>query len=243
MNLHYIITIGWFIQHEMFGYIRINASLFPSGLGIFILEHKVVWEKFEKTYLHEENSTKCLVFVFFFLLQILNPTSSSLSAILLCRVQHGIHRGAGCFWEHLWPAVGAVWEFLRSVQKRYATQPGRPVPLLCFIQQLRAAGPEKVLRGETWERHPVYFRIMLLDKNSRYFVLKLMCNLVWIWLCWLLNQGLDSKWKKNTALDVVQPNVREDLKTVVRKVKQISSDRLEEGEGLFGFNLGIEAKH
>lgn len=75
---------------------------------------------------------------------ILIPIPLFLSAVLLCGVQHGVYRGTGRLWEHLRPAAGAVWEFLWPVQKRYAAQPGRPIPLLCFIQQLRPSGPEKV---------------------------------------------------------------------------------------------------
>lgn len=72
-----------------------------------------------------------------------HPSLSFVAVILRC-LQHGVDRGAGRLWEHLWPASGAVWELLRPVQKRHAAQPGRAVPLLCFVQLLRTAGPEKV---------------------------------------------------------------------------------------------------
>lgn len=49
--------------------------------------------------------------------------------------------------------------------------------------------------------------------------------------------------KEKTAPDVVKPNVRKDLKKVVRNRKQISSDHLEEEEGGSGLNLDIEARH
>lgn len=87
--------------------------------------------------------TKRLLFLNFYLF--LNLKSFLLaSAVLLCGLQHGVHRGAGRLREHLGPAAGALRELLRPVQERHAAQPGGAVPLLRLLQQLRPAGAAKV---------------------------------------------------------------------------------------------------
>lgn len=90
------------------------------------------------------------VFIVYFPNPSLSPCVSH-TAILLCRLQHGLDRGAGCLWEHLGPTAGAFWKFLRPVQKRNTTQSGRAVPLLGIIQQLRTAGPEEVWKNDIVE--------------------------------------------------------------------------------------------
>jgi len=98
------------------------------------------------------------------------------AAVVLRRVQHGVHGGAGRLREHLRPAAGAFWEFLRPVPKRHAAQPGRPVPLLRLLQQLRPAGPEKVLRGGNATCAVgfffFFFLLDLLNLNAKYIFCK-----------------------------------------------------------------------
>lgn len=81
-------------------------------------------------------------------------------------------------------------------------------------------------------------------------IIRLKCQVFWCqkWDIFQFAHNCAGKllyhWLKiETAHDGVRPNVREDLKMVVTKGKQISSDRLEEEEGVLGLNLDLGERH
>lgn len=176
----------------------------------------VSWFEITKYLFKEEDTTESVVCTFFS--KPSPPAPLHLTAVVLRCVQHGVYRGAGRLWEHLRPAAGAVWKFLRPLQKRHAAQPGRPVPLLCIIQQLRTAGPKKVQQSriEILNIFPSTLKIFHFGRNCA---------------GQLLGREDFSYWKKKkTAPDVVQPNVREDLKTV--EGREPDQQQLPGGEGM-----------
>lgn len=176
----------------------------------------VSWFEITKYLFKEEDTTESVVCTFFS--KPSPPAPLHLTAVVLRCVQHGVYRGAGRLWEHLRPAAGAVWKFLRPLQKRHAAQPGRPVPLLRIIQQLRTAGPKKVQQSriEIPNIFPSTLKIFHFGHNCA---------------GQLLGREDFSYWKKKkTAPDVVQPNVREDLKTV--EGREPDQQQLPGGEGM-----------